>query len=76
MIGAVVGTRNNVAASDRSRASPLECSGTRPHDTASDSAERSEVTRHRSTSMGLPELLIIIAIVIIMFGFTRIFQNR
>jgi len=26
--------------------------------------------------MGLPELLIIIAIVIIMFGFTRIFQNR
>jgi len=26
--------------------------------------------------MGLPELLIIVALVIIMFGFTRIFQNR
>jgi len=26
--------------------------------------------------MGLPELLIINALVIIMFGFTRIFQNR
>jgi len=26
--------------------------------------------------MGLPELLIIIALVIIMFGFTRIFENR
>ena len=63
-------------ASDRSRASALRCSGTRARDTARDSTERSEVTRQRSTSMGLPELLIIIAIVIIMFGFTRIFQNR
>jgi len=26
--------------------------------------------------MGLPELLIIIALAIIMFGFTRIFQSR